>query len=795
MLKTIFISQLLKRNIQLDGYTSSGTTIQLTEAADFTRETDISDYISKNSIVAMTIGGDITNIPYTGGYKTFQLVKTITINSPIAQIAEHAFQFSLNLEEIVLNQQITTVSRFAFSHCEKLKTINLDFVNNIEFAAFEHCYALESITVHSSLNIGDHAFRFCTALKTINNFETETFVLGRLCFYGCTSLGIKKIGTNFEPSKSDTQPFIKTGITTLTINTNRKILFCNSASLTTVVFSDTSRVTSIYPHTFENCTSLQTVTFNNELTAIQRLAFANTALTTINLMNVIILEPLAFYKSGVQEIIFNKNIHIRKMWEFEKVIPSNNDVYAEYDDVYVIDDRYTAITFDPTQYMEIEFKKDFRPLEKYSATRFCVFLNETRLSKIKLTSSVSQFDASMFANCTLNLFDIAGNSNFLYEDGSLYSSTKKELLCIVTKQDLVEYTVPSSVGIIGPFALTFNPTIKTISVSSSVVQFDYAFGNLFNMENITFQGSISEIPDGCFFCCHSLKNIIIPSTITSAGDVSFAFCYSLVNLMSNSFEKIGKGCFVGCHKLISVDCSKIENLNEFTFYLCLGNTTYTFGDKLVIISKNAFFMSSITSFTCPANVISIEQQAFSLCKKLTSVTLNSNLVRIGNEAFSGSGVKNIQIPNSVRSIEQTAFDNCKNVSFSFESGGHPLFDVDKNCFIYKATGNLLFTFGDTYYKFTVSNKVREVMPNAFRFRTVKRERNEGGFTLFSGVNTLVIPEVVYDLQDNVTYNPYVKSVCLEGVPMLNLYFPIRMDLSVFVTNKFAYGSYYNYPQL
>ncbi|EAY11636.1 hypothetical protein TVAG_158630 [Trichomonas vaginalis G3] len=85
------------------------------------------------------------------------------------------------------------------------------------------------------------------------------------------------------------------------------------------------------------------------------------------------------------------------------------------------------------------------------------------------------------------------------------------------------------------------------------------------------------------------------------------------------------------------------------------------------------------------------------------------------------------------------------------------------------------------------------MPHAFRFRTVKRERNEGGFTLFSGVNTLVIPEVVYDLQDNVTYNPYVMSVCLEGVPMLNLQFPIRTDLTVYVTDKFTYGSYYDYP--
>ena len=514
----------------------------------------------------MKIAGSITSIPKTGGFKPFQQVKKITIEYPVTQIEEHAFQYSLNLQEVTLNTDIVTLPRFSFSHCEKLTTINLDYVRNIEFTAFEHCYSLATITLHSSLVVGDHASRFCKALTTVNNFETEDFSLGRLVFYGCSSLAITKIGTNFELTKSDAQPFIKTGITTLTINTKEKRLFCNSPSLTTVVYSDSTRLKSVYPHTFENCTNLKSVTFNIDMQVIQRLAFANTALTSLNLKNVMILEPLAFYKSGIQELTINHDIHIRKMWEFEKAIPSSDDIVTEYEELYKIDERYLEFETDQTQYMDIEFRTDFRPLEKYSPYRFCVFLNETRLTKITLTGFVTIFDASMFANCTVTSFDISGNNNFIYEDGVLYSATKKELQAIVTKSDLVDYTVPSNVAVINPFALTFNPTIQRITVPASISYFDYGFGNLFNLVNITFQGAITEIPDGAFFCCHSLKNIVIPSTITKAGDIAFAFCYSLADLMPNSFEKIGKGCFVDCQKLSKVDCTKIGILNEFTFY-------------------------------------------------------------------------------------------------------------------------------------------------------------------------------------------------------------------------------------
>ncbi|EAY11645.1 surface antigen BspA-like [Trichomonas vaginalis G3] len=624
----------------------------------------------------------------------------------------------------------------------------------------------------------------------MNNFEVATFILGKLVFYGCTSLDIQKIGTNFNLISTDSQPFIRTGITTLTINTGVQYLFCNSPSLTTVVFSETSGLTFVPSHMFENCTSLQSVTFNSGMTTIKRFAFANTALTKLDLKNVFILEPLSFYKSGVQEITFNKNVEVKNIWDTE--YKDESDVKGEYDDVYTIEQMNKGILSYLTQFMDVEFESDFRLIEKYSTHRFCVFLNESRLTKITLGSSVTEFKSSMFANCSLTTFDVTGNSNFVFESGILYSKSKIELICIATLA-ATEYTVPSSISIISPFAFTFVPTITKITVPSSVAKFNYAFANMNRLRNITFQGSVSFIPDGAFFCCHSLKNIEIPSssTVTSAGDLSFAFCYSLVNLMTNSFEKIGRGCFICCQKLSSVDCSKLTILNEFTFYHCIGNTTFTFGDNIKIISKNAFFMSSIESFTVPANVISIEQQAFSMCKELTTVTLNSKLVRIGKEAFAGSGVKNIQIPNSVRFIEQSAFDNCKNVTFSFETGGHPLFDVDNNCFIHKATKNLLFTFGDTYHKFTVSEKVKEVLPNSLRFTTVQRERNEGGFTLFSGVNTLVIPEVVYDVQDNLTNNPLIDSVCLDGISTFNLFFPIRNDMTVFITDDFVYGTYYN----
>lgn len=121
--------------------------ITLDKASDFNNGTVISEYMTSNSITSLTIGGTIKTIPFTGGYEPFQVAKTITIDSSVVSIQDHAFQFSVNLEKVILNGVINTIPKFAFSHCEKLTSFDFDKISTIEFAAFEHCYSLVTIAL------------------------------------------------------------------------------------------------------------------------------------------------------------------------------------------------------------------------------------------------------------------------------------------------------------------------------------------------------------------------------------------------------------------------------------------------------------------------------------------------------------------------------------------------------------------------------------------------------------------------------------------------------------------------
>ena len=91
--------------------------------------------------------------------------------------------------DIVIPDSVTEIDDWAFSHCDRLTSINIpDSVTEIGYSAFRGCSRLTSINIPDSVTIiDDCAFLGCSHLTSINLPDSVTEI-GRSAFAGCNSL-------------------------------------------------------------------------------------------------------------------------------------------------------------------------------------------------------------------------------------------------------------------------------------------------------------------------------------------------------------------------------------------------------------------------------------------------------------------------------------------------------------------------------------------------------------------------------------------------------------------------------
>lgn len=126
-----------------------------------------------------------------------------------------------SLETVELPNTVKFIHSDAFKNCDKLTTINLDYVEEIADLAFSGCNGLTSINLKSVRKLGGFsscrnleqvvlgdalelidggAFEECTSLKHVQ-FGNSKHTIGNYAFYQCTGLvtfdagGAKEIGS------------------------------------------------------------------------------------------------------------------------------------------------------------------------------------------------------------------------------------------------------------------------------------------------------------------------------------------------------------------------------------------------------------------------------------------------------------------------------------------------------------------------------------------------------------------------------------------------------------------------
>ena len=150
---------------------------------------------------------------------------------------------------------------------------------------------------------------------------------------------------------------------------------------------------------------------------------------------------------------------------------------------------YTTVLFSDT----VEIPETYFG-NKVQGIGYGAFLNQKKLTSIKLPSSIKTIRGYAFANCTnLKYITIPANVTEI-GDGAFQNC-----------RNLVEVDLPTG--------------LKSINY--------YTFGGCSNLTSITIPSSVTNIGNYAFSRCSNLTSITIPSSVTKIGDCAFNECSKL----------------------------------------------------------------------------------------------------------------------------------------------------------------------------------------------------------------------------------------------------------------------------
>ncbi|MDH8676863.1 leucine-rich repeat domain-containing protein [Fusibacter bizertensis] len=122
----------------------------------------------------------------------------------VEKISINAFNYDLDLTQIVLSKYITSIEPYAFYGCKNLeKVVMYDQVIEIGKAAFQGCESLESINFSNKLeSIGDDAFMNADALKSVI-LPDSLKQIGERAFWGLNEVEQVDFGNGLESIGKD----------------------------------------------------------------------------------------------------------------------------------------------------------------------------------------------------------------------------------------------------------------------------------------------------------------------------------------------------------------------------------------------------------------------------------------------------------------------------------------------------------------------------------------------------------------------------------------------------------------
>lgn len=383
-------------------------------------------------------------------------------------------------------------------------------------------------------------------------------------------------------------------VKTLTIEANPGLTIINGFAtyqyaLTTVTLGEGVPIVN---QMFQGSSMLANVTIPANTEEIGASAFANTAVSNIDLSKVKYIGSNAFQGTKLTSV------------SLDSVISIGASAFANCG-------QLTDMTFGDN-------------LTSIGAGAF----KSTKISVFTIPASVTDIGVgtTSFLDDLPAIVIDKDNPAFTVVDGILYSKDMSTIYYYPRTYTTIDGVFTTSANI-GPYAF-YNTLLKEIVIENGATEIgESAFQDAKYLRSVTMADSVVTLGNKAFMGCNALESVVLSDNITVIGTQTFSMNYD------------------GSSKLKDIELpSKLESIGNNAFNYCASLGNITLPDTLTSIGSGSF--SSCTNLVIdklPANLKTIGGSAFSGCKSFNIAEIPASVTEIGGRAFENSGIVSLRI--------------------------------------------------------------------------------------------------------------------------------------------------------
>ena len=512
-----------------------------------------------------------------------------------------------DVTKVTIPESVTDVSIHAFSGCTELKTVIMPDTAWTSLIGYNISNTASDPDVYTYKTQKDNTIQ----LTGYYGSKSSLTIPSELCGKKVTSIGASAFSGNYRimsvsmPSSiteiCDGAFFSCLNLEEVTIGSSVKTIgkeAFGECGLKSV--SIPSSVTEIGDSAFINCGSLEEITIGSGVKTIGVGAFESCGLTSIIIPDsVTSIGRGAFWDcSKLESITIGSGVKTIGDYAFHIHSSSDDVLYGPYSRTITIPGNVTSIGKCAFGYYNETLTKKYYGLDGYTI--------------------YGEPDSAAETYAKENGFEFMVLSDYGYT--VLYDNTIR-----------IDYYMGSDTELVIPSAIGKRPVTQIAGCSNE------------NITSITIPDGVTEIGDGAFGDCSSLKTVKIPDSCTSIGMSAFCGCESLSTItIPDGVTYVGYNAFGDCTNLETVYIGKNARIYENAFNGCkkLRNIIIDDENNTLTLIDGALYDVDHYDMGC--------DNLYLICcpEYKTSINLPKNCIGFDNfynSAFSGDNLTTITV--------------------------------------------------------------------------------------------------------------------------------------------------------